>query len=561
MQQHIEVNVEVAKKDVKADKNGQKGAVNKFLTATKLRESFNLNFESMFLDMFTEVPVSRAERPEAPRAVERTAAPVQENSRPAAQAAAARVIEAPRNAEAAPVERSESETANETKTVVNDAQAAKGHECAADKTRKDGTEVDGKNQTENVSAQLKMVRVELKAQLEKTLTSEQKSDLKKKIEDLLEDESLSMSELLAGVMNVVAELIGPIESVDVAAVEVDDLMAGDAKKFLKKLLHEISKALAPEEETKAVASEEAPAPQVEARVENALTKLVAKMDHKITDADREAAKNLTRPEEKIEVKPLEDRSERSVEAPRRTRETVRETARVDAPKIAEDESGKANRPQAGTEVELAAAALRARTRPSASQAVSAAPAAAVGGVTEAARSNRSEGSQQQNWQSSYNQNSSTKFSERAQEARRSEASRPAQNPIFDQIIQNAKITVAGGKSEATIKLNPDFLGKVEMKIVVEDGKVNVKFTAENTVVQNAIVENINDLKKNLIDAGLDVQNVLVMLADQNMDMEGQEQSEQQEQNTPRYRASLEGDEFLDAIDAEINDGSTVRYLA
>lgn len=565
MQHHIDISVEVGKKDVKAgDKNAPKGTVNKFLSAARLRESFNLNFESAFLDMFVDRPVEHAQKVEAPKPAEQRIARADEGSRNVGNndvscARHQEYIERPKteNVEAAPAPESAepaTQEAAEAPVEANDA-------APAERPKEKPVEKIEESRGEGLSAQMKMVRVELKAQIQKLLTDDQKAELKNKIQALLDDEDASAHDLLAGMMAIVADLVGPVQSAEVVTVEAEGQMTRDTKKFVKRFLEEVSKALDSEENTQQIAEQVTVEPQMEQRIENALSKLVRKMDRNITDADRELVKNIAAPTPQSgEVKAGQEVNDRPIEGPKRVKEAVKEAVRVDAPAIREDDRTRDARNV--VEADAAAALVRAKAR-----AVNApAPISNAGGVNsigDIARSAKADGGAAQNWQNSYGQNSSTKFMEKTQEARRNEAPRPAaQNPIFDQVIQSAKITVTDGKSEATIKLNPDFLGKVEMKVLVEDGKVNVKFTAENSVVQNAILENINDLKRSLTEAGLDVENVLVSLADQSMDAETGEGDEQENQDAPRYRGTGGIDEdFIDAIDTEISDGSTVRYLA
>lgn len=570
MMQQVEINVGVEK-----DKKGAKGAdksvgapINRSLSSSRLRESFNLNFESLFLDMFTEVPVAKPAKVETARASEGTehAAAPADAARPVAredrrdgeahpvvaEGGEARAASAPADAETG------ADHADGARAVVEAPRESGDHRVAAD--AHDAKPVE---KVESATAHVKVIRVELSGKLAQSLSEDKLSDLKKKIEDLLSNDGLTLQQMMAGALNIVADIVGPQHAKEVCDCG-SDLAGEDARKFLKKFLKDLAKAIddKPQQQEAAAAVEEAPR-AVEARVDEAIAKLVQKMDRKVTDADQQAARDLAKVETKTESKPVEAKVEPPVEAPKIV-EFRRETIRTQAPEIRLDDGPASRGAQASLEAGLADA-VRARAKTPVITAPLATPGA-VSGIGEVSRSGRSEG-QSLSWQNSYNQNSATKFSDRAAETRRSDApQRPVQNPIFDQIVQNAKITVTDGKGEAVIKLNPEFLGKVEMKVVVEDGKVNVKFTAENDAVRQTIADNVQELKKSLAEAGLEVENVSVLVGGQFAETDAREEDAARE-NGSRGRSGRGGagdeedDTSFETVRSVIEDGSTVRYVA
>ncbi|MEK8023393.1 MAG: flagellar hook-length control protein FliK, partial [Candidatus Hydrogenedentota bacterium] len=555
------------KKGAKGAEKNNAATFNRFLSSSKLRESFNLNFESLFLDAFTEVPVAKPVKVEAARPVHEPerVTPVGEVTRPASTADAG-VHDGPADlADDAAVELRETESqdavdAKETGELRNSGESPR--ETGETRDAVDAREAKLAEKTESVSVHVRMLRVELSAKLAQSLSDEKLADLKEKIEDLLEDDGLSLKQLMAGALNIVAEIVGPQVAQEVCSCG-DDLGMEDARKFLKKFLKDLARAIDDAPEVQSVSAEDNVPPAVEERVDDAISKLIQKMDRKITQADQALARDLVSDMKSTDDKPVEVKAEKPVDAPK-VLEFKRETIRLQTIEVRADDGSQQVRAQANLEAGLAEA-IRARAKAPVSHAPLT-PLAGTPGVGEVGRAARADG-QAASWQNSYNQNSAMKFMDRATETRRGqESQRAPQNPIFEQIVQNAKLTVTNGKGEATIKLNPEFLGKVEMKIVVEEGKVNVKFTVENNAVRQAIADNVQDLRKNLAESGLEVENVTILLGGEFAETDAREEDAQRE-NAPGYRGSRGGgddteeDVSFDTIRSVVEDGSTVRYVA
>lgn len=570
MMHQLEVNVEIgneAKKGAKGQEKSAQVAAGKFLTASRLRESFTLNFESLFLDMFTEVPGVKTERVEAPRPVERIEAPrpVERAEAPqpveARPVEAPRVVEEPRASEARPVETSQEKTDGQP---ADDAAGREARDAAprAEKPRRQDEE-DGREARVETVTHLKALKVELSVKLQEALGAEKIEDLTKRIENLLADDGIDVEALLAAVTKIVAEIVGPAAA-ETAFDGTAEMNARDLTRFLRKVLRELANTMetGPKVESAVVNNEEVP-PAVAEKADDFLAQLLKKMDRKATKEEREIARNTEKSELETPT-PRETRDERPVEAPKVVA-LKREALRQETPKEAEARIVEEKRPQrveTGFEAAVAEAA-RAKARPI--QSAAAAPVV-VGGVAEAARAARSgEGNPNLFWQNSYNQNASQKGAETARSHRSQEAWRPQQSQIFDQIVQQAKFQIAGGKSEATIRLQPEFLGKVEMKITVEDGKVNVRFTAENAAVRSMMTENLQDLRRNLAELGLEVENVAVHLAGEFGGAETRDEKRGETGENPRlfghYAAEDEEAESFEEIRSVIEDGSTVRYVA
>jgi flagellar hook-length control protein FliK len=102
---------------------------------------------------------------------------------------------------------------------------------------------------------------------------------------------------------------------------------------------------------------------------------------------------------------------------------------------------------------------------------------------------------------------------------------------IQQIMKQAQYMIKKGGGESKIQMSPDGLGQLHMKVVVNDGKVNLEMTAETKEAKKALESSLNDLKANLGQHKLTVEQVKVdvgnQLASDNRD--SQHQQEQQRQ--------------------------------
>jgi len=570
--QHVEINVGI-KKEQKGTQNGEKNlqaslAAGKFLGAQAIKNAFSLDFESMFLDMFTEIETPRA-KTEAPAPQQVNLNPIQSSSptnvKPISDAVDRNVLPQRIDTESKAIEN------NNSAPATNSENASGSEETKSKVETKDASASAGQTENKTVSneqveaekIQIRAKRMELSAALQKKLSAEELNDLKKKIDDLINDDEISVGVLVSEIMKIVSDLAGHQDLTNVTnEVPKED---GEAmKKFFKRFLKEIGKAVEtaldkPNENQ----MEQKVEPQIEAKVESALQKLVQKIKPKPI-------------ENQSENKPVEIRQEISAENLNQRSENIER--REETPKVVELRKNRARETaenQEAVKLEqrdvrtdqseiLASTAVKAKAKV---QAPTAPVSGLAEGISEVSRSGRSSEETQNFWQNSYNQNSSQKgINQTFQTQKQTTTQKPQQNPVFEQIVQNMKIFVTEGKSEATIRLKPEFLGKVEMKVTVEDGKVNVKFTAENSAVRSAITENIQELKKNLAELGLEVENVNVMLAgeftDANTENNDSEEKSGRESRRVYGGGDLDEEEEIESEEPRaVVDGSTVRYIA
>lgn len=83
--------------------------------------------------------------------------------------------------------------------------------------------------------------------------------------------------------------------------------------------------------------------------------------------------------------------------------------------------------------------------------------------------------------------------------------------VINQVVEQAKVIVGQDRSEMIIHLKPDHLGKLELKVVTEQGIVAAKFIAESHQVKEIIETNMQLLKDSLEKQGLSINNVSVQV--------------------------------------------------
>ncbi|MGB7604243.1 MAG: flagellar hook-length control protein FliK [Lutisporaceae bacterium] len=86
--------------------------------------------------------------------------------------------------------------------------------------------------------------------------------------------------------------------------------------------------------------------------------------------------------------------------------------------------------------------------------------------------------------------------------------------IVNQVVKKADIIIREGHSEMIMKLEPESLGKLNLKIVVENGLITAKFVAESQQVKEVLESSFNQLKDSLQEKGIAVQNFSVSVGQQ-----------------------------------------------
>lgn len=107
-----------------------------------------------------------------------------------------------------------------------------------------------------------------------------------------------------------------------------------------------------------------------------------------------------------------------------------------------------------------------------------------------------------------------------------------QQNIMDQITNSPKMVIKQTEQGAmmTLKLNPDVLGNVEIKMEIIKGVLQAEISVENMIVKGAIDANLSDLKNALSDKGYQVESLNVSVGQESHNGKGQ-QHQQQDQHS------------------------------
>lgn len=86
--------------------------------------------------------------------------------------------------------------------------------------------------------------------------------------------------------------------------------------------------------------------------------------------------------------------------------------------------------------------------------------------------------------------------------------------VINQVVKKADIIIQGGHQEMIMKLEPESLGKLNLKLVIENGLVTAKFVAESQQVKEVLESSFNQLKDALQEKGIAVQGFSVSVGQQ-----------------------------------------------
>ncbi len=89
--------------------------------------------------------------------------------------------------------------------------------------------------------------------------------------------------------------------------------------------------------------------------------------------------------------------------------------------------------------------------------------------------------------------------------------------ILSQIVKKAEVIVGSTQSEMIMKLEPESLGKINLRVSVERGLLTASFQAENQQVKSIIESNMNSLRDMLQEKGINVQAINVSVNQGNTD--------------------------------------------
>ncbi len=92
--------------------------------------------------------------------------------------------------------------------------------------------------------------------------------------------------------------------------------------------------------------------------------------------------------------------------------------------------------------------------------------------------------------------------------------RSAMKENFQRLVQTAKLNIVeNGRSEATLRLNPRELGRVSLRISVEDDRVQGKILVESEQVRRLFMGDLEQLRKDFREQGLHLESLVIDMED------------------------------------------------
>ena len=183
---------------------------------------------------------------------------------------------------------------------------------------------------------------------------------------------------------------------------------------------------------------------------------------------------------------------------------------------------------------------------------------------------KAEGSTHDGGQWTSQAHSSEKAVETASSTREAQGTpRELQTHTMEQIVRRAVFQVKDGQQEARIDLKPDFLGHVRMQVITENQQVTVKILTEFGFVKDMLENNIQQLKADLQQQGLEVDKLDVSVSrdsngknhqQENMEQAKNQSSEKQARNDDENDAEGQPDKG-DRTTGKADGRSTVDYFA
>lgn len=147
--------------------------------------------------------------------------------------------------------------------------------------------------------------------------------------------------------------------------------------------------------------------------------------------------------------------------------------------------------------------------------------------------------------------------------------------VVQQVVEQIKVLVKENTTTMEMQLNPEHLGKVSLTVVSKDGRITAQFATETEVAKQALETQIQQLRENLGNQGLKVDEVEVTVSNfdftkQNQANAEQQKEEQRNQQAKRTQRNLNLNDLasMDLGEAEelaakimISNGNQIDYSA
>lgn len=74
--------------------------------------------------------------------------------------------------------------------------------------------------------------------------------------------------------------------------------------------------------------------------------------------------------------------------------------------------------------------------------------------------------------------------------------------LIDQVVQGVRVAHQGEASEIVVRLKPDFLGRLSIRVLADKHGMHVEIRAESAIVRQVMQDNLADLQQRLMEKGL-----------------------------------------------------------
>ena len=148
------------------------------------------------------------------------------------------------------------------------------------------------------------------------------------------------------------------------------------------------------------------------------------------------------------------------------------------------------------------------------------------------------------------------------------------NSVIKQIVEKVKVDVKGENSEIKIKLKPDFLGEMCLKLSMEKGVICAKAVVQDYQVKQLIESNLSHLRNNLEEQGINITDFEVFVGDDSsFERQGMNWNSQNrrrfnnikiEKNEDKYESYLEEvvqGHSITGLDELQNNRSSINLMA
>lgn len=138
---------------------------------------------------------------------------------------------------------------------------------------------------------------------------------------------------------------------------------------------------------------------------------------------------------------------------------------------------------------------------------------------------------------------------------------------FRELVKDAKMLLNDESTEMQMKLSPKELGTVDIKVSVsEEGKLAAIIVTSNQEAKTLIDNNIQDLKQNFIEQGLDIQSFQVSVRDRGSENSDRSNHSKNLSNLNRFKKNgIDSDTVINSFVEKLYDpswyGGTVSFIA